>query len=96
MSEIRKETWKNPDYREKISKSVSIAKKKEIRNEKEFILDIGSSRKVHELIEKYNMSNSTINKKIKEILNHLGLKNYRDVKNYLKSHDIEDILKNLN
>ncbi len=78
----------NPEYKKRLSRAL----RKEIGDIKIFLIDIKSGMLKKELIQKYNMSSKTINRRIKEILGRYGPQNFSEAKKFLEDKDIDEIL----
>jgi len=87
----------NPEYKRRQSKAMKGNRNayKEITNKKEFLNDLKNQMQLKDMVQKYKMSDTTVNKKIKEMLGVYGIKNSTGAKEYLKDKNIDDVLKNL-
>ncbi len=95
MSKVISEKWdKDPEYRQKQIESHDKYKKK-IEDKREFLNDIKNEVQKKELLEKYEMSGKTMNRRIEEMLGEHGVKNYTGAKEYLKDKDLDDVLKDI-
>ncbi|MFW9970806.1 MAG: hypothetical protein ACFFDF_11470 [Candidatus Odinarchaeota archaeon] len=68
--------------------------KKEISNKREFLEDIQNMKR-KDIEEKYNMNRSTVYKRIREMLDEHGVKNYIEAKNYLEGKNLDKVAKDI-
>ncbi|MEJ2248155.1 MAG: hypothetical protein P8Y97_00675, partial [Candidatus Lokiarchaeota archaeon] len=90
----RRERAKNPEWRKKM-RDINKMRKKEIEDKRGFLQDVKEGSLLSDLSKKYNMGRTTISKRIKEMFQDEGLKNYTDLKNYLKDKNVNDVLRSL-
>jgi len=69
--------------------------KKKIKDIKEFLNDIKNKMTTKDLAQKYKMSDTVLQKKIKEIFRQIGPKNVSEARKYLQDKDINKILKDI-
>ncbi|KKL57966.1 hypothetical protein LCGC14_2230130, partial [marine sediment metagenome] len=69
--------------------------KKEIKDKKEFLEDIQRMMS-KDIAKKYDMSRSTVNKRIREMLGDHGVKNSTEAKKYLNGKNLDEVVKDIN
>ena len=111
MSKVLKKVWEDPVYQESVSKGVSnlwqkpnyrenqfrakTEGKREIPDKAEFLKDIQEMSK-KDINSKYEMDGKCINRRIKEMLGHRGVKNYSEAKKYLEDKNLDKVLNEIN
>jgi len=100
ISIAKKEAYINDlKYREMINKNLEKARKArriEIQDVRQFLLDVKDSNRWVEVVRKYPFkSRDTLNARLKEILEPFGIRNYTMAKSFLEHGDIEVLLKKL-
>jgi hypothetical protein len=66
--------------------------RKHVQDKQEFIRDIRDMLK-KDVAQKYNLSESTIDRKIREMFGHHGVKNYSEAREYLREKNLDDVFK---
>lgn len=69
-----------------------IEKRENLEDEKQFLKDLGEMQK-KDIDFKYGITSKTTNSYIRRLLGHLGIMNYTQAKNYLKSKRFTEIFK---
>ena len=69
-----------------------IAKRQNLENKEQFLKDIRMMEK-KDICIKYGISSKTTNSYIRRMLGHLGIMNYVQARDYLKSKNLDDVLK---
>ena len=100
ISIAKKEAYMNDsEYREMLDKMIEKARKArriEIQNVRQFLIDVKNSNRWVEVVRKYPFkSRDTLNARLKEILEPFGIRNYTMAKKFLECRNIEDLLKKL-
>ncbi|MHA2399010.1 MAG: hypothetical protein ACXADU_08990 [Promethearchaeota archaeon] len=90
LDEVLKEIHENLK-----DKSESFNRKKEISNIGEFLDDI-QTMQLKDIAQKYNMNESTVNKRIKDMLGEYGVKNYTEAREYLVDKNHAEIVAEIN
>jgi len=98
--EARKEAYKNdPKLRARLAKASEKAREVtriEIKDKRQFLIDIKKSKIQKDIIKKYPFkTKDTLNKRIKEILGPLGIQHYSEAKKFFQHNKVEDVLKKL-
>jgi len=100
ISIAKKEAYMNDsEYRERLDKIREKARKArriEIQDVRQFLIDVKNSNRWVEVVRKYPFkSRDTLNARLKEILEPFGIRNYTMAKKFLECRNIEDLLKKL-
>lgn len=95
ISKKSKENWEDPQWKEAQIKRLAKAHEKEISDMRQFLADAKNNVPLRDLEQKYNLSHTTIVKKIKEWFVPYGPENLTQLKRYLQNRDIDDVLKEI-
>jgi hypothetical protein len=90
-------TRSDPEYKKKQSDAMKGNSNayKEIKNKMDFLSDRKNKMPLKELAQKYGISDTTVNERIKKYLGSYGVRNSKEAKGYLKDKKLDDVLKDI-
>jgi len=111
MSQIGTKKWQESEYREKQNKErrerakdpqflekmreIGKQNRKEIADKREFLNDIKENMQMKDMLQKYDMGKTSFGKRIQEMFEPDGPKNYTELKDYMQDKNINDVLKDV-
>jgi len=94
MTEINRERAKDPQFLEKM-REIGKQNRKEIADKREFLNDIKENMQMKDMLQKYDMGKTSFGKRIQEMFEPDGPKNYTELKDYMQDKNINDVLKDV-